>query len=118
MLDKRQRPVGDRERQVPNRVERPGIGILDRDPVARRGREGQRLVRPPRERTATVTCKVARRRAETSEVLPWGSVAVAVMIGSPAGAVNGTAKTHLPARVGRHLQRPQVVLGLARAAGP
>ena len=50
-------------------------------------------------------CKVARRRAETSEVLPWGSVAVAVMIGSPAGAVKGTAKTHLPGRVGRHLQR-------------
>ena len=55
--------------------------------------------------------------AETSEVLPWGSVAVAVMIGSPAGGVNGTAKTHLARRVGRHLQRAQVVLGLARAAG-
>ena len=42
------------------------------------------------------TCKVARRRAETSEVLPWGSVAVAVMIGSPAGAVKGTAKLTPP----------------------
>ena len=60
---------------------------------------------------------MARRRAETSEVLPWGSVAVAVMIGSPAGAVKGTAKTHLSGRVGRHLQRAEVVLGLARAAG-
>ena len=52
--------------------------------------------------------------AETSEVLPCGSVAVAVMIGSPAGAVKGTAKHGLSGRVGRHLQRAQVVLGLAR----
>ena len=34
-----------------------------------------------------------RRMAETSEVLPCESVAVAVMIGSPAGAVNGTVNT-------------------------
>ena len=50
-------------------------------------------------------------------MLPCGSVAVAVMIGSPAGAVKGTAKVTCPDRVGRHLQRPQVILGLARAAG-
>ena len=49
-------------------------------------------------------------------MLPWGSVAVAVMIGSPAGAREGDGETHLPARVGRHLQRAQVVLRLARAA--
>ena len=35
----RQRPVRDRERQAPDRVERPGIRVLDRDPVARSGRE-------------------------------------------------------------------------------
>ena len=29
-------------------------------------------------------------------MLPWGSVAVAVMIGSPAGAVKGTAKLASP----------------------
>src|SRR5262249_12113341 len=41
-------------------------------------------------------CKVPGRRAVSSEVLPWGSVAVAVMMGSPAGAVNGTAKLTCP----------------------
>ena len=55
----RQRPVGDRERQVPDRVERPGIGVLDRDPVARLGRESQRLVRPPREAISDGACRVA-----------------------------------------------------------
>ena len=40
------------------------------------------------------------------------------MIGSPAGAVKGIAKVACPGRVGRHLQRPQVILGLPRAAGP
>ncbi len=45
-----------------------------------------------------VVARVARRRAETSEVLPWGSVAVAVMIGSPAGGVKGTSKTAWPWR--------------------
>ena len=39
----RQRPGRDRKRQVPRRVERPGIGVLDRDAVARGGREDQRL---------------------------------------------------------------------------
>src|SRR5262249_7833405 len=39
---------------------------------------------------------VARRRAVISDVLPCGSVAVAVMIGRPAGAANGTVKTACP----------------------
>ena len=50
-------------------------------------------------------------------MLPWGSVAVAVTTGSPAGGVNGTSKTTWPWLVGRHLQRSQVVLGLPRALG-
>ena len=57
------------------------------------------------------------RRAETSEVLPWGSVAVAVMIGSPAGAVNGTAKLTCPLASVVTSSEPEVVLGLARASG-
>ena len=39
------------------------------------------------------------------------------MIGSPAGAVNGMAKTDLPAGVRRHLQRAEEVLGLAGPVG-
>ena len=82
--------------RLPNRVERPGIGILDRDAVARLRSRKPEIGWPPRERTADGACRVARRRDETSEVLPWGSVAVAVMIGSPAGAVKGTAKLTCP----------------------
>ena len=43
------------------------------------------------------TSRSPGRRAETSEVLPCGSVAVAVRIGSPAGAVKGIAKVTAPA---------------------
>ena len=89
----RQRPGRDRERQVPGRVERPGIAG-----------PGSRCRRPtPPRRPAALTggqakdhesvpADVPGAAAETSEVLPCGSVAVAVMIGKPAGAVNGTAK--------------------------
>ena len=50
-------------------------------------------------------------------MFPWGSVAVAVTMGFPAGRVNGTSKTAWPCAVGRHLQRPEVDLGLTRAGG-
>ena len=57
------------------------------------------------------------RWAETSEVFPCGSVAVAVMTGSPAGAEKGTSKIGLALAVRRHLQRTEVLIGLAGAAG-
>ena len=47
-------------------------------------------------------------------MLPCGSVAVAVRIGNPAGAVKGIVKVTCPGRVGRLLERSEVVLGLAR----
>ena len=47
-------------------------------------------------RSCVGACRVSRLTAETSEVLPCGSVAVAVMMGRPAGAVKGTAKVTCP----------------------
>ena len=48
------------------------------------------------EESESAPSKVARRTAETSEVFPCGSVAVAVTMGRPAGGANGTSKTAWP----------------------
>ena len=42
--------------------------------------------------------KVTARAAESSDVFPWGSVAVAVIAGRPDGGSNGTSKTAWPPR--------------------
>ena len=112
----RQRPGRDRECQVPRRVERPGIRVLQRDAIARGGREDQWLT-GNQANGLRGRLQVARRRAETSEVLPWGSVAVAVTMGRSGRRREGDVEDGLAPAVGRHLQRPEVVLGLARAAG-
>ncbi len=111
-----QRPGGDRERQVPWQIQRPGFRVLQGDPIARRGREAHRLAgghtdgldghhqiaRAQGRDLGGVALRVDRRGREDRQT---------------GRRREGDREGHRPGRVGRLLERPQVVLGLPGAAG-
>ena len=92
----RQRPGRDRKRQVPARVERPGIRVAQGDAIARRGREDQSADPGPRRRDCVGTSRLALRSGRDFGGIAPGSVAVAVTMGSSAGGLKGTSKSAWP----------------------
>ena len=93
----------------------PASGSCRTIPSPERGREAHRLAAGPGGSLRGVS-RLPGAGPRLRRCCRCGSVAVAVMIGSPAGAVNGTAKTAAAVGVGRLLERPQVVPGFPGAA--
>ena len=118
VLESVKRPGRDRERQVPRRVERPGIRV-----AAGRCRRPTRPRRSAAGREPARTDCDGRLQGGPSQGRDLGGVALGV--GGRGGddrqvrrRREGDVEDRLALAVGRHLQRPEVVLGLARAAGP